>query len=246
MPGLGRWWRTLGLGQCAGCITEHCAQRLRRPSPVLALTPRRCWSTTAQVELVGDDYGSLGRRPLPWPPPARGGESLALALALALSPFLSQSVRVLLPLLPPPPPCPDRRPPPRRRARRTFGLDLVGGVAQPAVSTRVTGAPPRRRGFPAYALMPRGCGAVATSRSATRSISDDLPTFGGPVIANTSPSRSRSPRRLSFRCDATSRRSASSSTRTRASTSGGRSSSGKSISASCWASSRRRRSDQPR
>ena len=137
----------------------------------------------------------------------------------------------------------------RARARRTPSASISSSVSRsPAVSTSVTGTPPSTTRVSNASRVVQGVAAtMATSRSASALTRLDLPTFGGPVTANTSPSRSRSPRRPSSRCASISRLSpASSASASALGSSGGRSSSGKSISASCCASMTRKRSAQPR
>ena len=89
----------------------------------------------------------------------------------------------------------------RARARRTPSASMGSSVARrPAVSTRVTGTPARVMRVSSASRVVPGMGeTMATSRSASALMREDLPTLGGPVMANTRPSRRRSPRRLSFR-----------------------------------------------
>ena len=65
----------------------------------------------------------------------------------------------------------------------------------PAVSTRITGMPPRSRCTSMTSrVVPASSDTIATSRLASAFSSDDLPALGGPAMTMRKPSRRRSPR----------------------------------------------------
>ena len=86
--------------------------------------------------------------------------------------------------------------PSRARVRCMPACSIGSAEARkPAVSTKVTGNPPRsQRTSMASRVVPGTAETIATSRWARALRSVDLPAFGGPASTTTKPSRRRSPR----------------------------------------------------
>mmetsp|Transcript_4889 Transcript_4889/g.11747 ORF Transcript_4889/g.11747 Transcript_4889/m.11747 type:complete len:345 (+) Transcript_4889:73-1107(+) len=99
-------------------------------------------------------------------------------------------------------------------------ISSPGVTRSPAVSSTVTGSPPRSsRTWTMSRVVPGTAETIAASRAARMFSSDDFPALGGPTSEQRRPARMASPRRPSARCFSICRETLRASSRTGVSTS---------------------------